>query len=328
MPDLDDVFVGAGDPADAEIERAVVAEIAIERVQKAALIGMAMTEKQGGSDVRANTTRAEHCWRRIPLTRAQVVLLRADVRRVSGAGASAARAFMFLAAALDARREAQWFRMQRLKPKLGNRSNASSEVEFHGAWARLHGRRRPRRRHHHRDGASHATGLRDGVGGADAAGVQRRRCITRGIARHSDKLLISQPLMSNVLADLAIESEAATLLLMRLARAFDENDRAFARIGVAIGKYWLGKRAPAFVAEALECLGGNGYVEESIMPRLYREAPLNSIWEGSGNVIALDVLRAIRKDPEALASILEEIRAGDVRVDVPDDSDGRRKPVC
>ena len=114
--------------------------------------------------------------------------------------------------------------------------------------------------------------------------------------------------MRNVLADLAIESEAATQLLMRLARAFDENDRAFTRIGVAIGKYWLGKRAPAFVAEALECLGGNGYVEESILPRLYREAPLNSIWEGSGNVICLDILRAMNKEPEAVESVRGEIR--------------------
>jgi putative acyl-CoA dehydrogenase len=113
--------------------------------------------------------------------------------------------------------------------------------------------------------------------------------------------------MRNVLADLALESEAATLLLMRVARAFDEEDRVFARLAVAAAKYWVSKRAPSHVAEALECLGGNGFVEESPMPRLYREAPLNSIWEGSGNVIALDVSRAIVKQPEAFERVMEEI---------------------
>jgi putative acyl-CoA dehydrogenase len=122
--------------------------------------------------------------------------------------------------------------------------------------------------------------------------------------------------MRNVLADLAVESEAATVLMMRLARAFDEADRKFARLAVAAAKYWVSKRTAAHVAEALECLGGNGFVEESIMPRLYREAPLNSIWEGSGNVIALDVLRAIAKEPEALDRVLAEIRlAGDPRIE-------------
>jgi putative acyl-CoA dehydrogenase len=119
--------------------------------------------------------------------------------------------------------------------------------------------------------------------------------------------LIEHALMRNVLADLAIESEAATLLAMRIARAFDENDTAFARLAVAIGKYWTSKRAPAYVAEALECLGGNGYVEDSGMPRLYREAPLNSIWEGSGNVIVLDALRTIKKEPESLERVMAEI---------------------
>ena len=128
--------------------------------------------------------------------------------------------------------------------------------------------------------------------------------------------LIGQPLMRNVLADLAVESEAATVLAMRLARAFDEGDRAFARLGVAIGKYWVAKRTAPHVAEALECLGGNGFVEECMMPRLYREAPLNSIWEGSGNVVALDALRAIAKEPETLDRIMEEIRlAGDPRIE-------------
>jgi putative acyl-CoA dehydrogenase len=135
-------------------------------------------------------------------------------------------------------------------------------------------------------------------------------------ARHRKafgKLLVDQPLMRNVLADLALESEAATILTMRLARAFDAREgdpgeRGFARLGTAAAKYWVAKRGPAQVNEALECLGGNGFVEESVLPRLYREAPLNSIWEGSGNVICLDILRAMSKEPEAVSSVLAEIR--------------------
>jgi len=130
------------------------------------------------------------------------------------------------------------------------------------------------------------------------------------------RALIRQPLMRNVLADLALESAAATMLGMRLARAFDEGDRGFARLAVTAGKFWVAKRTAPVVAEALECLGGNGFVEHSMMPRLYREAPLNSIWEGSGNVIALDVLRAIVKEPETLERVLAEIRmANDARVE-------------
>jgi len=130
------------------------------------------------------------------------------------------------------------------------------------------------------------------------------------------RILLHQPLMRNVLADLALETEAATLLAMRLARALDERDRAFARLAIAAGKYWITKRAAVHVAEALECLGGNGFVEESILPRLYREAPLNSIWEGSGNVIALDVLRAIQREPESLERVLTEVRqCNDLRVE-------------
>jgi putative acyl-CoA dehydrogenase len=146
-------------------------------------------------------------------------------------------------------------------------------------------------------------------------------------ARHREafgKLLIEQPLMQNVLADLAIESEAATLLMVRLAHAFDHREadareRAFCRIATAIAKYWLCKRTPVHVGEALECLGGNGYVEESIMPRLYREAPLYSIWEGSGNVMCLDVLRALAKDPATVEALLAELQSttgADQRLDV------------
>ncbi|MGA3186058.1 MAG: isovaleryl-CoA dehydrogenase [Bryobacteraceae bacterium] len=284
-----------------------------------ALIGMAMTEKQGGSDVRANSTRAEpigngeyvldgHKWFcSAPMSDAFLVLAQAP------GGLSC---FFLPRWTPDGRRNA--FHLQRLKSKLGNRSNASSEVEFHGAWARRIGE----------EGRGVATIIEmvhhtrlDCVIGATAL---MRRALIEALhhARHRQafgRKLIDQPLMQNVLADLAIESEAATVLMMRLARAFDQGDageRTFARLAVAAGKYWVSKRTPAQVAEALECLGGNGFVEESAMPRLYREAPLNSIWEGSGNVIALDVLRAIKKEPDALERVLAEIRlANDSRVE-------------
>jgi putative acyl-CoA dehydrogenase len=277
---------------------------------------MAMTEKQGGSDVRTNSTRAEpigngeyvldgHKWFcSAPMSDAFLVLAQAP------AGLSC---FFLPRWTPDGRRNA--FHLQRLKAKLGNRSNASSEVEFHGAWARRIGE----------EGRGVATIIEmvhhtrlDCVIGA--AALMRRALIeTLHHTRHRQafgRKLIDQPLMQNVLADLAIESEAATLLMMRIARAVDEGDRTFARLAVAAGKYWVSKRTPAHVAEALECLGGNGFVEESAMPRLYREAPLNSIWEGSGNVIALDVLRAIKKEPEALERVLGEIRlANDPRIE-------------
>jgi putative acyl-CoA dehydrogenase len=281
-----------------------------------ALIGMAMTEKQGGSDVRANTTRAEpigngdyilngHKWFcSAPMSDAFLVLAQAP------AGLSC---FFLPRWTPDGRANA--FHLQRLKSKLGNRSNASAEVEFHGAWARRIGE----------EGRGVATIIEmvhhtrlDCVIGASAL---MRRALIEALhhARHRQAFgrnLIDQPLMQNVLADLAIESEAATLLMMRLARAFDQGDQLFARLAVAAGKYWVSKRTPMHVAEALECLGGNGFVEESAMPRLYREAPLNSIWEGSGNIIALDVLRAIKKEPEALERVLAEIRlANDPRVE-------------
>jgi putative acyl-CoA dehydrogenase len=284
-----------------------------------ALVGMAMTEKQGGSDVRANTTRAErlgdggngeysidgHKWFcSAPMCDAFLVLAQAP------GGLSC---FFLPRWTPDGRPNA--FHLQRLKPKLGNRSNASSEVEFHGAWARLIGE----------EGRGVGTIIEmvqhtrlDCVIGSAAL---MRRALAEALhhAHHRrafGRALIDQPLMRNVLADLAVESEAATVLMMRLSRAFDEGDRIFARLAVPAGKYWVSKRVPAHVAEALECLGGNGFVEESAMPRLYREAPLNSIWEGSGNVIALDVLRAIAKEPETLERVLAEIRlAGDPRVE-------------
>jgi putative acyl-CoA dehydrogenase len=163
---------------------------------------------------------------------------------------------------------------------------------------------------------------------AIAAASLMRQALVQAVhhARHRrafGKLLVEQPLMRNVLADLTLESEAATLLMMRLAHAFDaregdDRERAFCRIATAIAKYWLCKRTPVHVGEALECLGGNGYVEESIMPRLYREAPLYSIWEGSGNVICLDVLRALAKEPAAIEALVLELKStagADTRLD-------------
>ena len=276
-------------------------------LKKGVLIGMGMTEKQGGSDVRANSTRAE---------------LQPDGSyRVTGhkwfCSAPMCDGFLVLAQAtegLSCLFVPRWtpdgvknaFHLQRLKNKLGNRANASSEVEFDRAWAQPVGE--PGRGVPTIIEMVNHTRL-DCVMGAAAV---VRQALVQAIhhCRHRrafGALLIDQPLMQAVLADLAIESEAATVLMLRLARAYDEQDRPFARLATAAAKYWISKRAVTLVGEALECLGGAGYVEESIMPRLYREAPLNSIWEGSGNVIALDVMRAIQKEPESLAAVLEEI---------------------
>src|SRR6184192_1237028 len=219
------------------------------------------------------------------------------------------------------------FFLQRLKDKLGNRSNASSEVEFDSAFAHLvgeEGRGVPAIL----EMVTH-TRLDCALGGA--AGMRMalaqalHHCTYRSVF---GKRLVEQPLMRNVLADLAIESEAATSLALRIAGAFDRpGEGAFRRIATAVAKYWICKRTPAVVSEALECLGGNGYVEESGLPRVYREAPLNSIWEGSGNVICLDVLRALTKEPEARDALLTELRLGhgaDRRLDAAlDDAEAR-----
>ena len=204
------------------------------------------------------------------------------------------------------------FFIQRLKNKLGNRSNASSEVEFDAAYAQLLGE----------EGRGVRTILEmvnhtrlDCTLGSAAL---MRQALVQAIhhTRHRaafGHLLSEQPLMQNVLADLAIESEAATVLAMRLARAYDsadESEARFRRIATAVAKYWVCKRNPGMVGEALECLGGNGYVEESFLPRLYRDSPLNSIWEGSGNVIALDVLRAIEHEPDTVDALFAEIDRG------------------
>jgi putative acyl-CoA dehydrogenase len=277
-----------------------------------AIAGMAMTEKQGGSDVRANTTRAVattsavgpgeeyaltgHKWFcSAPMSDLFLVLASTDT------GLSCFALPRWLP---DGTRNA--IEVQRLKDKLGNKSNASSEIELDGALARLVGD----------EGRGIATILTMvnhtrldcviGVTGQLRAGLsqavhhaQHRRAFGR--------LLIDQPLMRNVLADLAVESEAATTLMTRLAGGYDRGEGPFTRIATAIGKYWVCKRAPAFAAEALECLGGAGYVEEAPMARLFRESPLNGIWEGSGNVICLDVLRAAARDPESVEALLAEI---------------------
>jgi putative acyl-CoA dehydrogenase len=281
-----------------------------------ALCGMAMTEKQGGSDVRANTTRARALGRGGP----------GGEYEITGhkwfCSAPMCDAFLVLAhteRGLSCFLLPRWlpdgtrnrFYIQRLKDKLGNRSNASSEVEFDAAWARMVGE----------DGRGVPTIIEmvnhtrlDCVIGVAAQMRQAVAQATHHTAHRSafGKVLTDQPLMQNVLADLCIESEAATTAMMRLARAYDEGvhdqrQRHFARLATAVVKYWVCKRAPMHIAEALECLGGSGYVEESIMPRLYREAPLNGIWEGSGNVICLDVLRAMGREPESVEAFFDEV---------------------
>ena len=205
------------------------------------------------------------------------------------------------------------FHIQRLKDKLGNRSNASSEIEFDGAWARMVGEEGRGVRDDHRDGQPHAARLRDRLAAGDAPGGRAGDAPRRAPRARSASGSIDQPLMQNVLADLCVESEAATRGACCGWRApttdgaGDEHERRFARLATAVVKYWVCKRAPAHVAEALECLGGNGYVEESILPRLYREAPLNGIWEGSGNVICLDVLRAMGREPGPLDAFFDEV---------------------
>lgn len=291
------------------------------------LFGMAMTEKQGGSDVRANTTRARavtsggpageytitgHKWFcSAPMCDAFFVLA------VAPGGLSC---FLLPRWTPDGRRNG--FFLQRLKHKMGNRSNASAEVELDNALAWMVGE----------EGRGVRT-IIDMVNhtrldcALSSAGSMRQAVVQA--VHHSShraafgKLLIHQPLMQNVLADLVVESEAATMLVMRLAGAFDRaaknaSEAAFRRAATAVTKYWICKRAPVQVGEALECLGGNGYVEESIMPRLYREVPLNSLWEGCGNVICLDVLRAMETSPESLDALLAEVataRGDDARFD-------------
>lgn len=279
-----------------------------------ALAGMAMTEKQGGSDVRANTTAAVALGAGGPggeyLLRGHKWFCSApmcDVFLMLAQAPAGLSCFLVPRWRPDGTRNA--IAIQRLKDKLGNRSNASSEIELDGAYAQLVGEEGQGVRtiiamvnHTRLDctiGA--ASGMRQALAQATHHAAHRRAFGTD---------LIDQPLMANVLADLAVESEAATLTMLRLAAAYDAADpgeASFRRLATAVCKYWLCKRQPVFVAEALECLGGNGYVEESIMPRLLRESPLNGIWEGSGNVICLDVLRAMAKQPESLDAFRDEL---------------------
>jgi putative acyl-CoA dehydrogenase len=290
--------------ADAELAAEWEPRLTLPDYARGALCGMAMTEKQGGSDVRAGTTRAEpagdgvyeltgHKWFcSHPMCDVFLVLAQAPgglscfvVERGPG------------------------FELQRLKDKLGTRSLASSEVEFRAAPARLLGE----------EGRGTATIIEmvthtrlDCIVGS-AAGMRRGVAEAIHHARHRSAFgarLAEQPAMVNVLADLAVESEAATAAALRLGRAYDEDDKPLRRFGTAVMKYWICKRATAHAAEALECLGGNGYVEESPMPRLLRDAPLNGIWEGSGNVISLDVLRALAREPDGLPAFLAECELG------------------
>ena len=284
-----------------------------------ALIGMGMTENQGGSDLRTNTTRAEpagdgsfrlhgHKWfMSAPMCDAFLVLAQAP---------KGLSCFLLPRWMPDSERNA--VHINRLKDKLGNRSNASSEVEFHGAYAQLigeEGRGIPTII----EMASH-TRLDCAIGSSSLM----RQAVTQAVhhARHRiafQKKLIDQPLMTNVLADLALESEAATVLTMRLARAYDESDETaavFRRVVTPAAKFWICKRTPSVAVEAMEVLGGSGYIEESILPRLYREAPVNSIWEGSGNVMCLDVLRAIERTPNAAEVLGQELDGGDARLKI------------
>ncbi len=284
--------------------------------KRGCIMGMAMTEKQGGSDVRSNTTQAValgkegagetyhltgHKWFcSAPMADAFITLAQ------TGAGLSC-----FLVPRWLPDGAVNRIYIQRLKDKLGNRSNASSEIEFDRTWAQMVGE--PGRGVPTIIEMVNHTRLDCVIGSA----ALMRQALVQAIhhCRHRaafGKKLVEQPLMQSVLADLAVESEAATALMLHLAEAYDlapksPAHKAYARLVSAIGKYWVCKRTPVMVGEAMECLGGAGYVEESVMPRLYREAPLGSIWEGSGNVMCLDVLRAMKKDPEALTMLREQL---------------------
>jgi putative acyl-CoA dehydrogenase len=268
---------------------------------RGALAGMAMTERQGGSDVRANITRADPVGDGVYEIRGHKWFCSYPPCDVFLVLAQAPRG---LSCFLVERGPGMEF--QRLKDKLGTRSLPSSEVEFTGIAGRLigeEGRGVPaiiRMVNHTRLDCliGSSTGLRRGT----LEAIHHARHRSAFGARLAD-----QPAMRNVLADLAVESEAATAATLRVARSYDDPaDGAFRRFATAVMKYWVSKRAAGHAAEALECLGGNGFVEESGMPLIYRDAPLNSIWEGSGNVAALDVLRAVVREPEGLPAFMSE----------------------
>jgi len=292
--------------------------------KRGALFGMAMTEPQGGSDVRANITFAEKLndqgeykitgrkwFCSAPMSDAFLVLAQTEK------GLSC-----FLMPRFTPEGEVNKLYFQRLKDKLGNKSNASSEVEFHGAFAQIIGE----------EGRGVAnimemvrhTRLDCAIGSAGTL----RRAVAESIhhctyRKAFGKMLIEQPLMQNLLADLALESEAATALAFRLARGFDESEsseqaKLFTRAATAIGKFWNCKRAVFAVGEALEVLGGNGYTEDSVLPRLYRDIPVNSIWEGSGNVQCLDVLRSMKREPDSIEAVFAELESAKNRNEIYD----------
>lgn len=277
--------------------------------KKGVTIGMAMTEKQGGSDVRANTTKATrntdgsytivgHKWFcSAPMCDAFLTLAYAE---------GGLTCFLVPRWTPDGERNRMY--IMRLKDKLGDRANASSEIEYHDAYAvRLGEEGRGVRTiiemvHHTRLDCilAPAAYMRQALANAMWHTAHRSAFQRR---------LIDQPLMRQVLADMAIESEAATALTFRVAKSFDDKDKdaAFSRIATPVGKYWLNKRVVNLVYEAMEAHGGAGYVEEGVMPRIYRQSPLNSIWEGSGNVICLDVLRAMTREPDSVTAFLGEL---------------------
>ncbi len=273
-------------------------------------IGMAMTEKQGGSDVRANTTRAvrtgEDGWFSLTGHKWFCSAPMCDAFLTLAYTEEGLTCFLVPRWLPDGTRNTG-FRVIRLKDKLGDKSNASSEVEYHGALAQRLGP----------EGRGVATIIQmvqhtrlDCVIGSAS---QMRAALAQALWHTShrtafQKQLVDQPLMANVLADLALESEAAMALGMRLAQAFD-GDEPLARLLTPVAKYWVCKRAPNMVYEAMEAHGGAGYVEAGPMPRLFRQSPLNAIWEGSGNVIALDVLRAAAREPETVGAMLEWLSA-------------------
>jgi len=294
--------------------------------KRAATIGMALTEKQGGSDLRANATRAVRCaqgnGREYRLTGHKWFCSApmSDAFLTLAQTATGPSCFYVPRSLPDGTRNG--FFIQRLKDKCGNRSNASSELEYRDTYAVLLGE----------EGRgiraalemAHLTRLDFAIG---SAGLMRHALsLTLHHASHRrafQKTLVDQPMMQNVLADLSVESEAATVLAFRLARAVDqssasERERLIERLLTPVAKFWNAKRAPAFVAECVEAHGGNGFIEEQPMPRLYREAPLNGIWEGAGNVVCLDVLRALRREPDCVAALLAELgeaRGSDRRLD-------------
>jgi putative acyl-CoA dehydrogenase len=287
--------------------------------KRAVTIGMAMTERQGGSDLRANSSEASQTSEGLYVLSGHKWFCSAPMSDAffTLANTTAGLTCFFVPRSLpDGSRNP--FHIQRLKDKCGNRSNASSEIEYRGTVAQVVGE----------EGRGIATLIEmahltrfDIV--VACAGMMRaalNQALHHAVYRRVfGRRLSDQPLMQNVLADLALETEAAALLAFRLSRAFDRSrnddiERKLVRLITPIAKYWLCKRLPPLVAEAMECLGGNGYVEEAPLARLYREAPLNGIWEGSGNVICLDVLRSLQKERDSMEALLEEMGKGDERV--------------